>query len=359
MAPSPRAPAFLGLILAGAAMLAAASGGHALGQNAAAWPVRGKLIGKPDNNNPGDFKKAKDLSGIACDQPEGFPRRCVVIDDETQGAQLVILNDGGLAAGGAIPLLQDAFGGRPIEADGEGVAFADGYFYVIGSHGHPRDKDHQLDPIGDAAEIAAKIGASSRLFRIRIDPATVTAEGALTAPPEVTPSVELKKFLKAEPALAPFIDRRLDEDGLTVEGVAIIAGRLFAGIRSPLLEDEQAAVFSVVLDSLFSGAAPDPRLSLLGLGPGRGVRDLTADGANLLVLAGPSLSEDVPYAIFRWDGSAAPSLLAELPGFPGDDGELLKPEAILPLDRGGQGLRVLILFDGAVAGAPRAMRIAE
>jgi len=44
------------------------------------------------------------------------------------------------------------------------AGYADGSFYVIGSHGHPRDNDHKLDAVEIAAHIAAKV------VRIRLKP---------------------------------------------------------------------------------------------------------------------------------------------------------------------------------------------
>jgi hypothetical protein len=44
------------------------------------------------------------------------------------------------------------------------AGYADGSFYVIGSHGHPRDNDHKLDAVEIAARIAAKV------VRIRLKP---------------------------------------------------------------------------------------------------------------------------------------------------------------------------------------------
>src|SRR3712207_9537793 len=62
----------------------------------------------------------------------------------------------------------------------------------------------------------------------------------------------------------------------SIEGVAVKSGRLYAGMRAPLLDGGQAAVLSVNLEGLFDDKALDARLHRLKLGPGRGVRDLTA-----------------------------------------------------------------------------------
>jgi hypothetical protein len=99
---------------------------------------------------------AKDISGIACAEPDGFPRHCLVVDDESQAAQFVVLTDGAIRAGTRVPLIDDASAGHALSLDGEGVAYADGSFYVIGSHGHPRDRKHKLDPVENADEIAGE-----------------------------------------------------------------------------------------------------------------------------------------------------------------------------------------------------------
>src|SRR5205085_73471 len=91
----------------------------------------------------------------------------------------------------------------------------------------------------------------------------------------------------------------------------------------------------------------------LDLGAGRGVRDLATWKSGLLILAGPSESQEGDYSIFRWGGVGdALSPLGDLPRFH-KGGDQLKPEALLPLDASEKGLRVLILFDGAKRGAPR------
>jgi len=321
--------------------------GHAAGQDEA-WRVKGRLLGQ-------DGTKAEDVSGIACSTDTGFPRTCLVVDDETQGAQLVIVHDGEIRAGAFIPLIDDAFDGETLEFDGEGVAYADGYFYVIGSHGHPRDRSNKLDPVRDAAKIRASLAASSKVIRIRLDASAVDADGGLSTPPEITRSNRLRTLLAAEQRLAPFVDQRLEDNGLTIEGVAVRDGRLFAGLRGPVLNDKRAAIFSVAVDALFDGSAADPRLDLVKLGRGQGIRDLAAFDRGLLILAGPSAETKGQYAVFFWDGSER-KRLRDLPRF-GSRRDQLKAEALLPLERASGQVRVLLLFDGAKEGEPRPMDI--
>ena len=305
------------------------------------WRVDGKLLGKKKD------KKSKDVSGIACTRISGFPRSCLIIDDNRQSAQYVKLDDGKLIAGDSVKLIKDEFGDEHLELDGEGVAFADGFFYVMGSHGHPRDSDNELDPVNDRDEIAARITAASQVVRVeagRTDP--VSAEDR---------SSKLRDIIKAQPELAGFVDRQLENNGVTIEGIAIRRGRLFAGFRGPVLDDGSAPILSVALNSLFGSGAPNAHVHRLRLGDGQGVRDLASLGDGFLVLSGPSADGPGRYAVYWWDGdSEKVRLLRDLSDIVGDDRER-KPEALLFLDQGPSGLRVLILSDGKKEGTPVAV----
>jgi hypothetical protein len=212
------------------------------------WPVRGKLQGKKG-------KKSKDLSGVDCTTAKGFPRAGLVIDDNMQEAQFVTVKDGEIVAGDMIALIDNSFEGKPLELDGEGVAYADGFFYVIGSHGHPRDSKRRLDPDKDTARIAAQIAASSQIVRFRSDGARATGAIERTA--------KLRALIAQQPALRSYQDQRLENNGLTIEGIAVRRGRILVGFRGPTLKGSRAAVLSVAVDGVFGKAAPDARLHRL------------------------------------------------------------------------------------------------
>jgi hypothetical protein len=324
--------AFVPVFILGAALPAVA-------RDLDAWVVEGRLLGK-------DGKKSTDISGIACSTAEGFPRSCLVIDDNLQSAQFVVVRDGGLVAGDLVQLISNTYRGKRLELDGEGIAYADGYYYVMGSHGYPRDREHKLDPIKDAGKIRARIAASSQIVRVtaRADVPAVTATGKLRA------------IIAANPVLSPFLDRRLETNGLTIEGVAVKDRRLFAGFRAPSLDDGRAAVLSVRLSALFGNDPADAKLYRLPLGDGQGVRDLTPFADGFLVLAGPS-TDGGTYAVYWWDGiSENTRLLRDLDDVTAKDGKR-KAEALLPLDESPSRVRVLILFDGEKQGAPVTIEI--
>jgi hypothetical protein len=135
----------------------------------------------------------------------------------------VTLKDSGLVAGDPIQLVEDSFKSKALELDGEGVAYADGFYYVIGSHGHPRDSEQRFKPRKHAAQLKARIKATSQIIRI-----SASRDGNT---PEIQSNNKLRDILAAEATLGPFVDKRLENNGLTIEGIAVRNGRLFAGFR--------------------------------------------------------------------------------------------------------------------------------
>ncbi|WP_416361694.1 DUF3616 domain-containing protein [Mesorhizobium sp. AR02] len=69
-----------------------------------------------------------------------------------------------MIAGDFVRLIDNSFANKPLELDAEGVAYADGFFYVISSHGRPRHEQGT----DDAAKIktrARRTAGSSTLSR--------------------------------------------------------------------------------------------------------------------------------------------------------------------------------------------------
>lgn len=351
----------IGRLLAALIMLLAVEATQpASGKDKRKWDVEGTLVGKA---------KTEDMSGIACATETGFPRTCVVIDDELQAAQIVTLRNREIDTEGErlIPLIDDRFMNAPVELDGEGVAFADGNFYVIGSHGQPR-KNSKKDPAKEDARIAARLAAASKLIRLRYDPAT----GAITPDP-AGPSLALRRLIDADPELSPvekYKNTPLEDGGITVEGIAVLGQRMFVGFRGPVLgdgddtkaKDKHAVIVSAALGYFFEGEPAMAKRHELKLGDGRGVRDLAPYDNGLFILAGPVSSDRGTYSIYWWDGhSSEAKHLEDLPDYfdkkDKKKKEQWKPEALLPLDRNDDGVRVLLLLDSAKEGKPREIRV--
>ena len=322
------------------------------------WKVEGKLLGGAEGSG---FEKSEDVSGIACDSATTLPRLCLLADDETQGAQIVLLKEGELRAGDFIQLTSAQYGGKPLELDAEAVAFDNGSFYVIGSHGRARHESNSAKE----AKNNAKAAAARQIFRITLPASAVDMKtGKLVGAPGITPSTALAEILRGQPELSPAYDRALEDNGLTIEGLAVRDQRLYLGMRGPVIGSD-ATVLSVAISAVFDGQTAQPRLHRLALGTDtankpRGIRDLAASGNGFLVLAGPvnDPEDDTAirpgdYAIYFWDGENPPDRRLDLEAY----GRKAKPEALLPLDGDAGRVRVLLMFDGPKEGSPRALDV--
>ena len=340
----------------------------ALPASAEDWKLDGKLLGELKTGrpvgslNPDDYKKASDVSGIACDRDEGFPRLCLIVDDESQGTQLLMLGTNGGEAGSFIPLVRDVFQRpdgkmKPLDFDGEAVAYADGAFYVSGSHGRPRHESSKSAK--DQAEQNAKAQASRQLFRVIFSPNSVDPSATLTGPaPAIAETARLNEAIAAHAELSDASNAPLAEQGLTIEGIAVRDGQLYAGLRAPVIDDA-AFMLAVPLDVLFGDKPLTSRLIKLKLGldsrgNARGIRDLTPFRDGFLLIAGPAIDPGDgavaagDYALFYVVGDQ-PTPLLDLPAY----GKRVKPEALLPLGGTGEQVEALLLFDGANEGGGR------
>lgn len=326
-----------------------------LGEPAHAAPATGTdfpLTNGPIVDSPGG-KPSKDVSGIACAPAAAERQRCLIVTDEGLSAQWAELTPAGLALGRSFPVLPDK---RPAtvpgaipdtacadrngpwkELDGEAVAYDGPWFYVTGSHGCSRHGD-RFNP--------------STFVLARIAP----GGGITDEPPAIGLTHRLAAVLREAATVGPFYGTRLQEkpadNGMNVEGLAVVNGILYAGLRAPVV-DGAAFLVKTAAEPLFAadGPEPDSETIPLFLG-GRGIRDLAAlpDG-RLLVLAGPAQEEEKTYAVYvvNLDNTDADRarLVTELT----PPEKKAKAEALLPLAPF-PTTRVLVLFDGVAGGKP-------
>lgn len=311
---------------------------------------------------------ARDVSGIACMPPQGETRICLIINDENRFAQFAELGSNGFKAGAQVKLIEENGEAVPLgkipsalncskgtagftDLDGEAVAYAKPYFYVIGSHGCSRKK--------------SKFHASSFITaRIRVNDKgePVEAETGDPLKPNAKPAqltYRVADALRTAPEVSAYFGKDLNEaGGLNIEGLVVTGGKLFAGLRAPSL-GKRAFVVSTSVDDLFKPGndplAAQPGTWSVELGENRGIRDLAllSDG-RILILAGPSQEQDVPYELFIVNsiGGTEATPLAILEDVVAD-GKKGKAEALYPLSLVSGKLRVLVLFDGLPNGAAR------
>ena len=312
-----------------------------------------------------------DLSGIACiPVGQGKAYRCLAVNDETQTAQFATVEDGKIEAGEEIRLIGESpdpetVGPRPRsvpcrritedfeEFDGEGVAYAAPYFYVVGSHGCSRKK--------------GKFRLSTFILaRIRVDQEgrPVDAAGNVLTGSQVHEAVEttyrLSDLLPRAEEAGAYFGEELDEEtkGLNIEGIAVQGENIFLGLRAPSIGG-RAFIVHANVDELFkAGREPAPATALVetipvALGPDVGIRDLAPlpDG-RLLILAGAAYGDEIPYSIFVVDSTGAN--LKEL--LPQEADRPTRAEGMTVLEATDKEIRLLILFDKADR-APQEVRI--
>jgi hypothetical protein len=146
----------------------------------------------------------------------------------------------------------------------------------------------------------------------RPEPVRVSRDGRRSALVGAPGAENLLDLLRADTHLAPFLAIPARDNGIDVQGLAVVGDRLYVGLRGPVLRG-----WAVVLEVRPVQDPTDPgRLALgifaegaryrkhfLELG-GLGVRDLCLDGDDLLVLAGPTMALSGPVRVHRWRGAA-------------------------------------------------------
>lgn len=314
----------------------------------------------------GDFLKDKgttNLSGIACLEPgEAGARRCLVINDELQSAQFVTIEGEEVVAGEAKPLTNDAapqttVGEAPKptcgggtddfdELDGEAVAVAEDTFYVVSSHGCSRNKDEFRESLFLVSRFKATLSENDN---------------------NVEFSFRLADALEKAPKVGAYFQKSLKkQDGINVEGAAVVGGELLAGLRAPSLNGN-AYIVSVPVDHLFAGGkdrlATVPKVREIELGAETGIRDMAPlSNGRLLVLAGPTRNQqDVPYSLVVVGSDDAVLARYSLPSVEGEeeDGERqqAKGEGLTVLAENAGEISALVLYEDLLNGRPTLYRI--
>lgn len=308
------------------------------------WSVDGDFAKAADDEQPRN-RARMNLSGAACAPPPLRSAVCLIVNDEKKYAQLFRIDGRTLRPGAVIRLTGQDQRGDP---DAEGAAFADGYFWVIGSHGRTRHGDEA----GDSRFVVLRVAADRR-GRPMVPPSADEPAG-------VAASTRLGDAIRMATELGDFYGKPLAANGVNIEGVAVAGGRMHLGFRGPSVAGH-GFVLSVDADAVFTARKPlHPTVTRLALGTATGIRDLAAVRGGILVLTGPVNDQPVAPALYLWrprTGALRPlGPLAPPTGLP----EGAKAETVLVLrDAPGEPLRVLIMYDGAENGAPTEYRVAR
>jgi hypothetical protein len=281
-----------------------------------------------------DAEARQNLSGAACAPTQPPFQSCLVVNDQKKYAQFFSIAGNTIVPGAVIRLLGDNADSDP---DAEGVAYHEGYFYVVGSHGVGR--------------VNAKLNSSFLIFRFKVNaqtgkPAFEVSDSQVAS--AIQKSGALRPALRAVETIGPYAEKPLNANGVNIEGVALDGGRIYLGFRGPSLEG-RAFIVSAATDGLFGIAPLEAKVHALALGPSVGIRDLAKVDGGILVLAGAVNDQEIVPAVFLWNAaSGALKKLGELGGTPPG----AKAETLLVLEQQPQRIRVLVLHDGPANGEP-------
>ena len=220
----------------------------------------------------------------------------------------------------ALAELLDLPGEADEEADLEGMALADGWLWVVGSHGYKRKNTKPGRSDADNAKRLAKLSLDGNRLLLACLPVEHDAQGvprlcAKSADGRVARRLEgdargnaLTQALRDDPHFAPYLKIPGKDNGFDIEGLAVLDnGHVLLGLRGPVLRGWAGLLeIAPVVDDRqlrlepLDEAGTLVRKHFLQLG-GLGVRDLHFSGEDLHVLAGPTMVLDGDIRVFRWD----------------------------------------------------------
>lgn len=271
----------------------------------------------------------------------------------------------------SLPVAADA---EDNEVDVEGLAYQDGYLWVVGSHSLKRKKPQSDKSTEKGIERLVRIVPDPNRYLIaRIPLNVVDGVPTLQAPSAQLPlhanGNALMEALRDDPHIKHFLKIPGKDNGFDVEGLAVIGTRLFLGLRGPVLRG-----WAVLLEIECVEDDDDPSvLKLARIGEedrpyrkhflqldGLGIRDLCVQGEDLLILAGPTMSLDGPVRVYRWQDGAKPDgeslipravleVVADIPHGHGND----HAEGLCLFTQGDAEIALLVVYDNAAQGRKR------
>ncbi len=207
------------------------------------------------------------------------------------------------------------------EIDIEGLAYADYYLWLVGSHSWKRKKPKPDKTDKKNVERLATVEVEKNRYLLARIP-LVNGELFKLCPHPECPDKKLTAAklqltdrgnllmdaLDSDPHLHTFIFAGIPskDNGFDIEGLVISDKRIFIGLRGPVLRG-WAIILEVEVEETSSTLLKLKEIGDKGklykkhfvkLG-GLGIRDLCFDGQDLLILAGPTMDLDGPVKLFR------------------------------------------------------------
>lgn len=214
--------------------------------------------------------------------------------------------------------LLDLPGTAEEEADLEGMAVADGYLWVVGSHGLKRKNAKPERSHAENAKRLAKVALDGNRRLLACLPIEPDAQGdpclvrqaqdgrqALRLKGD-SQANQLTRALADDPHFGPYMAIPGKDNGFDIEGLVVDGKRLLLGLRGPVLRG-----WSALLEIEVEAHGDQLRLVPLDESgtllrkyflqlDGLGVRDLHFSGDDLYILAGPTMVLNGDIRVFKW-----------------------------------------------------------
>jgi len=232
-----------------------------------------------------------------------------------------------------------------VEMDIEGIAVEGDTVVVVGSHSakRPRLKKKKYDKNRKRLQAAAIKAEPNRgrIYRLQLDDNGKVKSLA---------HISLSTLLAKHPVLGLYVPLPSKENGIDIEGVALLDGKLYLGFRGPVLRDGYVPVMVLDFDS-----PEQNELLFVRLG-GRGIRDITRVKDGFLIIAGSVGDGTASYQLYHWDGGdmvpgkkrgghdlGVVTLLSEIEPPVGG-----KAEGVTVISESDDGYHLLVAYDGVV-----------
>ena len=207
------------------------------------------------------------------------------------------------------------------EADLEGMALADGFLWVVGSHGLKRKNIKEGRDDAENARRLARLALDGNRRLLACLPVEADASGLPCLVREAADgrralrlkgdaeSNELTRELDKDPHFGPYLAIPGKDNGFDIEGLAVDGRRLLLGLRGPVLRG-WSALLEIAVEAHGEHLQMAPlddsgtliRKHFLAL-DGLGIRDLHFSGDDLHILAGPTMVLDGEIRAYLWAGA--------------------------------------------------------
>jgi Protein of unknown function (DUF3616) len=263
--------------------------------------------------------------------------RCLwVASDETDTIERLTTRDWRTFGGHTTYKLTDFFD-LPVEGevDIEGLSVDGDYLWICGSHSLKRKKPNPDEHgVEEALDRLTKVECEPNRYLLgriplvrdgeegvhtlcRSSPAKGGDGKKLTAgrlKMDASGANALSKALRTDEHLSRFMAIPSKDNGFDIEGISARGKRVFLGMRGPVLRGWAVILELEVTEK--GGNAKSAGLKLRRIGPegeryrkhfldldGLGIRELSLEGDDLLILAGPTMDLDGPVVLYRWRGA--------------------------------------------------------